>query len=111
MARTILGVDLLGIGFVIAVHVATLVSILVAYRERVAQLLRGTVRRDPSALRYVGLILLATVPAGLVGVLFNEPLEALHDVPASAGIGLLITGTILWSSRAALPRATGPVPG
>jgi undecaprenyl-diphosphatase len=111
MARTILGGDLTGIGFVIAVHVATLVSIFVAYRERVVELARGVLRRDPAALRYLGLILLATVPAGVIGVAFNEPLEALHSIPASAGIGLLITGTYLWTSRAALGRATGPVPG
>lgn len=111
MAQTILGVDPPGIGFVVAVHVATLVSILVAYRARVAELVRGTLRTDATTLRYVGLILLATVPAGVIGIVFNEPLEALHSVPASAGIGLLITGTVLWTSRAALSRATGPVSG
>jgi undecaprenyl-diphosphatase len=111
IAETLLGVQTPGIGFVMAVHVATLVSIVVAYRERLADLTRGVLRRDPAALRYLGLILLATVPAGVIGVAFNEPLEALHSIPASAGIGLLITGTFLATSRAALPRATGPIPG
>jgi undecaprenyl-diphosphatase len=112
IVETILGVQTAGmIGFVMAVHVATLVSIMIAYRERLADLTRGVVRWDPAALRYVGLILLATVPAGVIGVAFNEPLEALHSIPASAGIGLLVTGTFLWTSRAALGRATGPVQG
>jgi undecaprenyl-diphosphatase len=112
IVETLLGVQTVGmIGFVMAVHVATLISILVAYRERVLELVRGVLRRDPAALRYAGWILLATVPAGVIGVAFNEPLEALHTIPASAGIGLLITGVVLWTSRAALPRATGPVPG
>jgi undecaprenyl-diphosphatase len=111
MARTILEVDTGGLGFVMAVHVGTLVSILVAYRERVSALTAGVLARDQGALRYLGLILIATVPAGVIGVVLNEPLEALHEIPASAGIGLLVTGTVLWTSRSALARAVGPVPG
>jgi undecaprenyl-diphosphatase len=112
ITETLLGVQTEGlIGFVMAVHVATLISIVVAYRDRVMELARGTLRRDPAALRYLGLILLATIPAGVIGVAFNEPLEALHTIPVSAGIGLLVTGCVLWTSHAALARATGPVPG
>jgi undecaprenyl-diphosphatase len=109
--QTLLSVNPPGIVFEVALHVATLISILFAYRMRVVDLTRGVLRRDPGAVRYLGLLIVATIPAGLVGVLLNEPLQALFDTPASAGIGLLITGTALWSSRAALPRATGSVPG
>jgi len=111
MARTILGVDTEGLGFVMAVHAATLVSILVAYRQRVSELASGVLSGNQGALRYLGLVLIATVPAGVVGLALNEPLEALHEVPVSAGIGLLVTGTVLWTSRRALARAVGPVPG
>jgi undecaprenyl-diphosphatase len=109
MAEELIGVDSQGIVFVVAVHVATLVSILVAYRTRAWELARGALRGDPAALRYLGLIALATIPVGLVGVFLNDPIEALFDRPASAGIGLLVTGSYLWTSRAALPRATGTV--
>jgi undecaprenyl-diphosphatase len=109
--QTLLGVNPPGIVFEVALHVATLISIIFAYRVRVADLTRGVLRRDPVALRYLWLLIVATIPAGLVGVLLNEPLQALFDTPAAAGIGLLITGTALWTSRAALPRATGTVPG
>jgi undecaprenyl-diphosphatase len=109
--EALLAVDAPGIVFEVALHVATLISILVAYRTRVADLVRGVLRRDPVALRYCGLLIVASIPAGLVGVLLNEPLQVLFDTPASAGVGLLVTGTLLWTSRAALPRATGVVPG
>lgn len=109
--QTLLSVNPPGIVFEVALHVATLISILFAYRMRVVDLTRGVLRGDPGALRYLGLLIVATIPAGLVGVLLNEPLQALFDAPASAGIGLLITGTALWSSRAALPGAIGSVPG
>ena len=111
IAQTLLGVDSPGIVFEVAVHVATLVSIFVAYRTRVWDLGRGVLQREPGALRVFGLLLVATLPAGLVGLLANDQLEALFDVPWAAGVGLLITGTFLWTSRAALPRATGVVSG
>jgi undecaprenyl-diphosphatase len=109
--QTLLGVASPGIVFEVAVHVATLLSILVAYRTRVWDLGRGALARDAGALRYLGLILVASVPAGLVGVLLNDFLEGLFESPSAAGIGLLITGSALWTSRAALPRATGNLPG
>jgi undecaprenyl-diphosphatase len=109
IGETLLGVDAPGIVFEVAVHVATLVSILVAYRTRVWELGKGALARDPSALRYLALIVLASVPAGLVGVFAKDQVEAMFANPVVPGIALLVTGTLLWSTRAALPRATGSV--
>lgn len=111
IVQALMGVATSGIVFEVALHLATLVSILVAFRTRVWSVGRGALQGDPGALRYVGLLVVATIPAGLVGVLANDFLEGLFETPAAAGIGLLITGTYLWTSRAALPRATGSVPG
>lgn len=109
IVQTLLGVDAPGISFEVAVHVATLVSIVVAYRTRVTELGRGALRGDPGALRYLGLIVLASVPAGIVGVFMKDFVEALFESPVVPGVGLLITGVLLWSTRTALPRATGSV--
>ncbi len=100
-----------GVVFEVAVHVATLVSILFVYRKRVADLAVGALRREADALRYVGLLALATVPAGLVGVLAEDAVEALFENPFAPGFALLVTGLFLWSSRAAMPRATAAAPG
>ncbi|MBM4184264.1 MAG: undecaprenyl-diphosphate phosphatase [Gemmatimonadetes bacterium] len=109
IAQTLLGVEAPGIVFEVAVHLATLVSILVAYRTRVWDLGRGALARDPSALRYLAFVVFASVPAGLVGVLAKDQVEALFESPVVPGVGLLITGVLLWSSRSALPRASGTV--
>lgn len=100
-----------GVVFEVAVHVATLVSILVVYRTRVGGLAVGAVRGDPAAWRYVGLLVVATIPAAFVGLLFEDALEALFESPAATGLALLVTGLVLWTSRWALPRAQGTVPG
>jgi undecaprenyl-diphosphatase len=111
MAQELLGVESPGVVFEVVVHLATLVSILVAYRTRVADLAVGAVRGDAVALRYLGLIALATVPAGVVGVLFKDGVEALFENPVAPGVALLVTGLVLWSSRAPLRRTEHVAPG
>lgn len=105
ITQALLGLDLPGILFEVTVHVATLVSILLVYRSRVTELTVGAVRRDPESWRYIGLIVLATIPAGVLGVLAKDRIEALFDDPYTPGIALLVTGVVLWTSRAALERS------
>ena len=111
ITQAVLGVAIQGVFFEIAVHVATLISVLVVYRNRVAGLAVGVAQRDPEATRYLLLLAVATVPAGLLGVLAKDPIEALFDVPAAPGVALLVTGTFLWTSRWALSRAVMKHPG
>ncbi|MGD2069710.1 MAG: undecaprenyl-diphosphate phosphatase [Gemmatimonadota bacterium] len=101
MSQVVLGVDLPGILFEVVVHVATLASVLWVYRARVGRLVAGSARAEGDALRYVGLLLLASVPAGVVGVFFKDALESLFDRPFVAGVALLVTGALLWSTLAA----------
>jgi undecaprenyl-diphosphatase len=108
--QELLGVHTAGVVFEVAVHVATLVSILAVYRTRVSSLAVGAVRRDAESLRYLALLVVATVPAAVVGLLAKDAVEALFDNPVATGVALLVTGLILWSSRTAMPRATGSIP-
>jgi undecaprenyl-diphosphatase len=110
IGQTLLGVESPGVIFEVAVHVATLVSILFVYRTRVGDLAVGAVRRDPASLRYAGLLVVATLPAVVVGLFFQDAVESLFENPVASGVALLVTGLILWTSRRALPRATGSVP-
>jgi undecaprenyl-diphosphatase len=108
IGQALLGVELPGIFFEIAVHVATLISVLLVYRERVTKLFLGALRREREALGYVGMIVLASVPAGIVGVFFEDAVEALFESPWTVGIALLVTGVLLWSTRAAQRRHREP---
>lgn len=113
MAQTLLGVEQPGVFFDVMLHVATLVAVLIVYRERLAAITGGILRREPGALRYFGLLLLASVPAGLVGVLFKDRIEQIFSMPAFTGVALILTGFILWSTRyarKAFPAADGGQP-
>jgi undecaprenyl-diphosphatase len=106
MTQALLGIEIPGVAFEVVVHVATLVSILLVYRTRVAKILRGAVAGEAEALRYMGLVVVATIPAGILGIFAEDHIETLFDKPYVPGVALLITGAFLWSSRGAIERAT-----
>ncbi|MEJ2539754.1 MAG: undecaprenyl-diphosphate phosphatase [Gemmatimonadota bacterium] len=110
VTQELLGVSVPGILFEVAVHLATLVSILLVYRERVSRLVAGCLRGDGEALHYTGLLVLATLPAAGLGLFFEEAISAFFDDPAVVGIAFLVTGAILFSSRAALSRKPEATP-
>lgn len=99
IGETLLGVNAPGVAFEVVLHVATLVSVIVVYHARLRQLALGALRGDRDAMRFIGLLALATVPAGLVGALFEDAIERAFDAPAITGFMLLVTGVLLWSTR------------
>lgn len=104
VAQELLDVHVDGVLFEVAVHVATLFSIALVYRGRIVELIVGMIRRESDAWGYVGMLVLATLPAALVGLGFKDQLEALFDDPVVPGVAFLVTAALLWSSRAALAR-------
>lgn len=109
MTQAFLGIRLPGIGFEVAVHVATLISVLVVYRARVTQLCSGCIRGQRESWEYVGWLVVATLPAVAVVLAIGDWMEARFDDPAFAGTMLLVTGSFLWSTRWARDRAFTPV--
>jgi undecaprenyl-diphosphatase len=100
MGNALLGLETPGIIFEVAVHVGTLVSVVVVYRAKIGALLLGMVGRgDENAWPYVFKLLLASVPAALVGVLFKDWFEGRFADPTFAATMVLVTGCIVWSIR------------
>ena len=55
--------------------------------------------RSDRHFRWVVYLLLGTLPAGVVGVLFNDPIERAFSEPRIVAAMLLVTGTILLLTR------------
>ncbi len=74
---------------ILALHLGTLGSIAVVYFERL--------RRMAAELdwRLCALIVIASVPAAIVGIGFKKTFEALFDSPLAAGYGFLLTSFLL----------------
>lgn len=81
----------------VALHVGTLGAVLAVYGKDLLALLRDALGGKP---RYLLLLLLGSVPAGLLGVLAKDFLEGLFEEPRVAGAGLLVTAGLLLVSDA-----------
>lgn len=88
-----------GLLFEVTLHVATMVAILLFYRKKVIELAIGTISANPASLRYIGKLMVGTLPAIGVALLAKNWIEQQFELPEIAGLGLLITGTIVWSTR------------
>ncbi len=89
------GWNVQSIVFDVAVHVATLGAIFVALWPRISQLLRGLLARDARYVYLAGLLLLATIPAGVFGVFFGDWLELQRTPPLIASM-LIFWGVLLY---------------
>jgi undecaprenyl-diphosphatase len=105
------GVHTPGVFVEVALHVATLGSILVVYGRRFWDLVLGVLRRNPDALRYAGLLFIGMIPAGIVGLLLEDLIARAFDSLWAAGIGFLVTAAALLATRNKSPEgAARPTP-
>lgn len=95
--------------FAVMLHLGTLLSVFVIYWKdiillckelglTIADLVTGKgLRINSSPERRLGfLIIVATIPTGLMGVLLKDMFAGFYESLIAIGIGFLITGTILW---------------
>ena len=95
--------------FAIMLHVGTLISVFVVYWRDLVGLIAelGMVfkdiftgkgpRIDANPTRRLGfLIIVATIPTGIIGILLRDVFEMMYGSLIFLGIGFLITGTILF---------------
>ena len=82
----------------VTVHAATALATLVVFRKEVGAILADLFKFSwNEGTKYAALIIVSMVPAAIVGVLFDEQLEALFDrqIPLVACM-LLLTGVLLF---------------
>lgn len=110
MAQTVLGVGEEGLLFEIAVHIATLASVVLFYWRKILDLALGLLRGQREAVLYAAKLVVATLPAVAAVVLLGDFLDAQFDSPSVAGVCLLVTGGLLWTTRATAKNATLEAP-
>ncbi|MGH7336652.1 MAG: undecaprenyl-diphosphate phosphatase [Myxococcota bacterium] len=90
--------------FQIAIQGGAILAVLGLYAQRVAQMARGLVGRDPAGLRLLLHVALAFVPAALLGPLLDDPIEELLFRPAPVLAALFAGGLwMIWLDRARTP--------
>ncbi len=108
LGQALLGIDLPGVTFEVTVHLATLCAVLWVYRRRVGSLAAGALRGRRADWGYIALLALASVPAGLAGVLLKDWFEVAFGRPVMAAAALLVTGLFVHSVRFTTSRAGKP---
>lgn len=111
LVQRLLGIAEEGVLFEVVLHLATLLSVLIFYRRRVAELTLGVLRREAAAWHYAAKLALATSPVVLLVLVAGDALEAQFESARAAAFGLLATGAILWTTRRTLPNAHATEPG
>jgi undecaprenyl-diphosphatase len=89
------------LAFLVGLHVATALALVVFYREDWVRVVAGfftSVRKrriDTSTERMAWLLILGTIPVGIVGLVFEHSLRTVFAKPTAAAIFLTINGLIL----------------
>jgi undecaprenyl-diphosphatase len=97
--------------FVVGLHVGTAIGLLIFYwktwvhivRELFESILNGSVENSTQRLGW--LLVIATIPAGLVGLAFEHPLRVLFSKPLAASIFLSVNGVLLFLGEGVRRRA------
>lgn len=99
-----------GLLFLILVNLGSLIALILHFRKRIGQLLKGffvhlfvpskreTTQED---YQYAWKIVVATIPAGIVGVFLMDSIDQLYltNRILLVGVGLLVTATVLYVVR------------
>ncbi|MDD3806744.1 MAG: undecaprenyl-diphosphate phosphatase, partial [Candidatus Marinimicrobia bacterium] len=120
LTEALLGLHIPGITLEIALHFGTFMSVLVVFRKEVGAILAAfftkiwKIRhipknyRDDEWFRMSLLILLSMIPAGVIGLFFQDFFVSLFDSTRAIGIALIITGILLFLTQWA-PKTKRPL--
>jgi undecaprenyl-diphosphatase len=103
------------LAFLVGLHVATATALLIYFRETWRKIALGfveTLRRrkiETPDERLAWLLIVATIPVGLVGLLFEHPLRVVFAKPVAAGAFLIVNGAILFLGERLRIRRTEQV--
>lgn len=106
IAKELLGVELENnITFDVTLHAATVLSTIVVLWQELWRLVKGCFsRRFTEEQAYVLKVILSMIPAGVVGVLFADQIEAFFSSLWFVGLMLLLTSALLSFAYYAKPR-------
>jgi undecaprenyl-diphosphatase len=104
------------LAFLVGMHVATALALLIYFRDQWVRIIRGffvtlrTRRIETADERLAWLLIVATIPAGIAGLVFERLFRTVFAKPIAAAVFLVINGLILFVGDAARRRAEAHQP-
>jgi undecaprenyl-diphosphatase len=100
LAQHLFGVKEGALFFDIMLHAASALAVIFVFRKDIVSLASGSIAADrtvrTTAWKYLFLLIIASVPAGVAGILFKDFFEGLFSNTQAVGFCLLCTGTVLF---------------
>lgn len=92
------------IGFNVAVHLGTLLSVVTVYRRTLWQLIKEALRalkekRQNSGTALISYVVIASIPTGFMGVFLRDFWEKMFSSLFAVGVCLCLTGGLLFLTR------------
>ena len=100
------------LAYIVGLHVATAIALLIYFWQDWIRIIKGffTSIRDRRAetadQKLAWMIILATIPVGLVGLAFEHEFRVLFGKPIRAAIFLLVNGVIMYAGEKFRSRAS-----
>jgi undecaprenyl-diphosphatase len=91
--------------FDVMLHLGTLLAVVVYFRADIWGIIKGIIsilkrkEENREMVRLFLWIILATIPTGLMGILFKDWFESFFSKPKIVGMMLIVTGLVLWLTR------------
>ncbi len=100
LAQELLGVKQPGVTFELILHFGTLISVFIYFGKDILMLARALFDKTMVHERkIIGLLIIGTIPAGVIGLLFEDFFDAAFSSPIMTSVFLIVTGVILFATR------------
>ncbi|MBP1969027.1 undecaprenyl-diphosphatase [Virgibacillus natechei] len=104
--RELLGIEIEGLSFEILVNFGSLIAVLLVFRNDIIRLIKNgflyLTKKEADAkadFQFILFLIIATIPTGILGLLFEDFISEKLSGVAVVGYTLLITGAALWAIR------------
>ena len=97
IVQSVLGVVQPGNEFEILVHIGTLMSVLIVFKNDILALLIDM--RSKNTQKYILYIIIGTAPSVFIGLGYKSFIESLFNNLKTVGSALIFTGLVLFSSK------------
>lgn len=84
------------LSFIVATHLATAIVLLAFYWKEWFAIIKGVLARDSRYIKLLGLLVIGTIPAGILGLMLQHKIRALFASVWITAVALVLNGVMLY---------------